>query len=403
MTSGAQRCAGAACGDAPAVRACAGGVASAPRRPATWWRALVVTLVVFASAVPAGARCRPPALDRWQQPGPLPVARTTLTIVDASRPTPPNGAFPGAPSRTLVTEVWYPAAGERPFPLVVASHGFTGSRTTLAYLAEHLASHGYVVAAPQFPLSTLAAPGGPTTDDIENQPGDVSAVIDHLLAASAGPLAGAVDAARIGVTGLSWGGLTTLLVTFHETLADARIRAALPIAAPACFVTPAFFRGAAARLLLLYGDDDLLVSFAESGPRAFKAARRRRQLAVLHDAAHSGFSAYTATLPSETHYDLLTCALLATQGGADPLASLADLAAPGAGVALRPGRCPATCAPERVDAASGPVMHGARQQELTRLLAAVFFDAWLRDDADAKCAAKRGLRRRFDDATVRGG
>jgi len=373
------------------------------------WVALA--LVLLAGALPADARCRPASLERWRNPGPLAVAQTTRTIVDATRPTPRNGAFPGAPSRTLVTAVWYPVAAGGPLPLVVASHGFTGSRTTLAYLAEHLASHGYVVAAPQFPLSTLTAPGGPTTDDIEHQPGDVGAVIDHLLAASDGPLAGRIDPERIGVTGLSWGGLTTLLVTFHETLADARIRAALPIAAPACFATPAFFRGfapaggrrPAPRLLLVYGDDDLLVSFAESGPRAFKAARRRRQLAVLHDAAHSGFSAYTATLPAETHYDLLTCALLATQGGADPLDALADLAVPGAGVALRPGRCPETCAPARVAEASGPVMDGARQQELTRLLAAVFFDAWLRDDAGAKCAAKRGLRGAFDDVTVRGG
>lgn len=369
---------------------------------------LAVLLVVVAAALPAGARCRPGSLDRWQNPGPLPVAQTTLTIVDATRPTPPNGSFAGAPSRTIVTEVWYPGSAggalvaDGPRPLVVASHGFTGSRTTQAYLAEHLASHGYVVAAPQFPLSTLTAPGGPTTDDIANQPGDVSAVIDQLLAATDGPLAGAVDPERIGATGLSWGGLTTLLVTFHETLADARIRAALPIAAPACFVTPAFFRGSQARLLLLYGDDDLLVSFDGSGPRAFKAARRRRQLAVLHDGTHSGFSAYTATLPSDTHYDLLTCSLLAGVG-TDPRDALGALAVPGAGVALRPGRCPETCGAERVAAASGPVMPGARQQELTRLLAAVFFDAWLRGDPDAKCAAKRGLRGAFGDLTVRGG
>jgi hypothetical protein len=168
-------------------------------------------------------------------------------------------------------------------------------------------------------------------------------------------------------------------------------------------VTPAFFRGANARLLLLYGDDDLLVSLKESGPRAFKAARRRRQLAVLRDGTHTGFSSYTATLPAETHYDLVTCALLTSQIGADPRDSLGDLVAPGAGVALRPGRCPETCGAERVAEASGPVMHGARQQELTRLLAAVFFDAWLRDDVDAKCATKRGLRGAFDDVTVRGG
>ena len=34
---------------------------------------------------------------------------TTCQYVDATRPTPPNGSFPGAPSRTLPTEIWYPA------------------------------------------------------------------------------------------------------------------------------------------------------------------------------------------------------------------------------------------------------------------------------------------------------
>lgn len=361
---------------------------------------LCLALLVCVSA--ADARCRPTPLDRWQQPGPLTVARTTLTIADATRPTPPNGSFAGAPSRTLVTEVWFPESTGAPRPLVVSSHGFSGSRTTQADVAAHLASHGYVVAAPQFPLSTLAAPGGPTTADIENQPGDVRAVIDHLLALGDGPLAGAIDPARIGATGLSWGGLTTLLVTFHETLADARIRAALPIAAPACFTSPAFFRDGDARLLLVYGDADLLVPFDESAPRAFRAARRRRQLAVLRDGSHSGFSAYTATLAPAPHYDLLTCALLATQSGGDAVGALDDLVAPGAGVVLRPGRCSAACAPERIADAPAPVMAGARQQELTRLLAAVFFDAWLRDDGDARCALRRELRTAFDDLTLRG-
>jgi predicted dienelactone hydrolase len=99
----------------------------------------------------------------------------------------------------LVTEVWYPGSAtgalleDGPLPLVVWSHGYASSRTAQAALGEHLASHGYVVAAPDFPLSTFTAPGGPTVADVASQPGDVRAVIDHLLGLRAGPLAGAAS------------------------------------------------------------------------------------------------------------------------------------------------------------------------------------------------------------------
>ncbi|RDV29412.1 acetylhydrolase [Alteromonas aestuariivivens] len=80
--------------------------------------------------------------------------------------------------RSLKLEIWYPAAestqpaeyinetrsgrvfsvqagasrdvavagGAQKFPVVVLSHGYTGYRTIMYYLGEHLASHGYIVA-----------------------------------------------------------------------------------------------------------------------------------------------------------------------------------------------------------------------------------------------------------------
>src|SRR5262249_45836361 len=82
--------------------------------------------------------------------GPYAVGVTTMTFVDTSRPTMANGSFPGAPSRTLVTEIWYPAAAVsdpsspqqrdaalaqtgRPYPLVVYSHGFLSDRSGGTY------------------------------------------------------------------------------------------------------------------------------------------------------------------------------------------------------------------------------------------------------------------------------
>src|SRR6266852_5656967 len=112
------------------------------------------------------------------QPGPAAVGVTTVTFEDTSRPTMANGSFPGSPSRILVTEIWYPAEpgasppatenrdaplaqNGRPYPLVIYSHGFFSNRIAGAYLAHQLASHGYVVAAPDFPLTFDSAPGGP--------------------------------------------------------------------------------------------------------------------------------------------------------------------------------------------------------------------------------------------------
>src|SRR5438552_9717361 len=100
---------------------------------------------------------------------------------------------PALPTRTLVTRVWYPTAGPasatpvtdaalltgKRFGLVVYSHGFGDTPAFAKYLAVPLASRGYVVAAPTFPLTnlaTLGSPDGPYPADIVNQPADVSFV-----------------------------------------------------------------------------------------------------------------------------------------------------------------------------------------------------------------------------------
>ena len=113
--------------------------------------------------------------------GPWDVERRDLRLVDDSRPTPANGAFPGAPARTLEASLWLPKKARGARPLVVYSHGFLSQRREGAYLAEHLASHGYLVASVDFPLSNGDAPGGPTVHDVAHQPGDVSFLIDALL------------------------------------------------------------------------------------------------------------------------------------------------------------------------------------------------------------------------------
>ena len=125
---------------------------------------------------------------------------------------------------------------------------------------EELASHGYVVVAVNYPLTNMGAPGGPNVKDVVNQPGDVSFLIDSLLeqsATSGHSLEGMVDADRIGVTGISLGGLTSTLAAFHPEWADDRIKASLSIAGPTALFTPEFFQHRDVPFLMLAGDIDV--------------------------------------------------------------------------------------------------------------------------------------------------
>lgn len=80
-------------------------------------------------------------------PGPHWVIQTTEILSD--RPS----------QRSLTLEVYRPQPGNlgRPFPLVLMSHGFSGDRHFLEYLAHHLASHGFTVVSVEHPGSNLGA------------------------------------------------------------------------------------------------------------------------------------------------------------------------------------------------------------------------------------------------------
>ena len=56
------------------------------------------------------AHARRVSLESLEGPGDFPVGVTTVSLVDAARPTAASGVFPGSPVRALPTEVYYPAA-----------------------------------------------------------------------------------------------------------------------------------------------------------------------------------------------------------------------------------------------------------------------------------------------------
>ncbi len=167
-----------------------------------------------------------------------PVGVTTRTFTKPSATT-------GAP-RALETVIWYPAvrgtgtaealglrdAGVRRgrFPLILFSHGACGQNVAASYLMQALAADGFVVAAPSHPGHTKA--DGATVcranriDTYLNRVPDLQYVADEMLALDAdrrSPFGRRLRRDAVGVTGMSFGGFTTLLAAQR----DPRIRAAL--------------------------------------------------------------------------------------------------------------------------------------------------------------------------------
>jgi predicted dienelactone hydrolase len=372
-------------------------------------RLLIVALAV-AVAIPPPAWCRCRGTSRrhtadFAARGPYAVGTRTLFLVDETRPTPSNGSFAGAPFRALDTQVWYPAAatpatgaipgapldpGGGPYPLILHGHALQDNRRGEAYLAEHLASRGYLVAAVDFPLGKLTAPGGPSPNDVASQPGDLRVVLDRLLAGEGG-FADAIDAKRIGASGLSLGGGTVLLLTYHRDLRDRRIRAVLPIApAFSCAFTRAFYRRVRVPLLVVQGDADGLAPLAENGLRVVQNARGPRTLVVLHGGSHLGFTGFADVLGPPAAIDQFGCNAI----GPAPVFPAIPA---GRGTGVTSDACSLPCqAPLPT-----PTLDFARQHDLTRTVAAAFFDASLKRDRSARCWLAGALAAENPDVETR--
>jgi predicted dienelactone hydrolase len=288
----------------------------------------------------------------------------------------------------LPTLVWYPApVGQRgpnaplagdgaPYPLVIFSHGLGGVPNQSTFLTTHLASHGYIVAAPMYPLSNIAAPGGQTMADQPAQAGDVSFLIDTFINLSAelgNPLEGGIDADRIGLTGHSNGGGTTLIATYDQTLRDPRIKVAVPMSAPGCFYQPGYYTDVAVPLLVLHGDADLFVDFPGQAQAIFDRANPQKSLVRVRGGNHMGFSDMGTVLndvigclflPDEETLAQQTQDLIDGLGGADNFVSNDG--------------CPLEFC-----VGDGTAIDGGRQQQIGRQVVLAFFESVLRVDSVA--------------------
>jgi fermentation-respiration switch protein FrsA (DUF1100 family) len=237
------------------------------------------------------------------------VGRVQEQFVDSSRPTMATGSYAGAPDRTLPTPIYYPAQGpyvedeivdgatpargEGPYPLVLFSHGLLATPGVYEGVIGEWVSAGYVVAAPEYPLSNTNAPGGSVWDsgigDVENQPADASFVIDQVLALSKepGPLEHMVARKRIGASGHSLGGITTLGLVYADCCIDERIDAAAPMSGATGIIDERadYYLEIDTPLLLLHGDADGTLPYSGS-THAFAQADGPRYLLTFTGAGH---------------------------------------------------------------------------------------------------------------------
>jgi pimeloyl-ACP methyl ester carboxylesterase len=207
----------------------------------------------------------------------LAVTETSLSLVDPSRRVISHG-IQIAPTRTLPTNIWVPLTPGR-LPLVVFAHGFDLGPDSYARFCRALASEGYLVAAPSFPLADPDRGDGLDRSDIPNEASDISFVISSLLQ---GPLRAHVDPAAIAVVGHSDGADAALMVGYEVSKVDPRVGAIVAISPDAISgrvtttETP---------LLLVRGTADAIVPNVSTGT-VFGQVASRRYLLTLIGAGH---------------------------------------------------------------------------------------------------------------------
>lgn len=203
--------------------------------------------------------------------------------------------------RVFPIEMWYPAQPGKAHPLIVFSHSSGGHRRSSTFLATHLASHGYVVAAmdhSEVVAAELRRREGETDTDqaaridavIASRVPDVRFLLDYLLGATGSDIA--LDAARIGLVGHSFGGWTVLATAE----VDPRVQAVVAMGPggstnPRPGILPltlTFAWGRDVPTLYLAAEDDVMIPLA-SVYELFDRTPASKRLVILRRADHQHF------------------------------------------------------------------------------------------------------------------
>lgn len=193
-------------------------------------RVLLLLLSLVAVAACAG-NYHPLAVDPAFHP-----SHVDLTVHDSAR------------NRDIPVRVYLPT-NTAPEPVILFSHGLGGSRTGSAFLGEHWAARGYVAVFLQHPGSDdsvwkdesrgkrmRAMNQAVSLDNFLLRVQDVPAVLNQLdiwNAAKTNQLAGRLDLKKVGMSGHSFGAVTTEAVSGEslpaggQQFTDPRIRAAI--------------------------------------------------------------------------------------------------------------------------------------------------------------------------------
>jgi predicted dienelactone hydrolase len=250
---------------------------------------------------------------------------------------------------TTSVAVWYPTAdAEKPFayaygenkvrttlalngkvaagryPVVVFSHGATGSGLTSAFVTETLARHGFIVAAVDHTDEVylvrivndpaLAKQQGVAVkalayaakvrneylgDDalkyrskLSYRPAQIRATIDLLLGRSS-PFAGHVNADKVGVMGHSFGAWTTMVVAGGiKKYADPRVDAAVTLSAPVngTVFSPQEVEGIKTPMMMMFGSTEVLQGRGDDRTHFYDHLGGSRYMVEIEDAVHTTFS-----------------------------------------------------------------------------------------------------------------
>lgn len=256
----------------------------------------------------------------YAEPGPYPVGVTTYTLAKGPQ-----------------VEVWYPAvegttgevsydvrdftpagireiltgdipasftfegardadAAEGEFPVVLFSHGFTGIRLQSSFLTSHLASWGFVVAAPDHPSRDLpnvlgATASGDRADSVD----DLLQTLELVVAQDADPaslLSGRVDDEQVVAVGHSAGGGTVLGAAADDRI-DGYVSLASGVLLGSPDATTTTLEGdtglPAKPSFFMAGSVDAVVPPEERTIPSFEAVPEPSLLWVIDGVGHNGF------------------------------------------------------------------------------------------------------------------